>query len=243
MTDDTITAPDRRVALITGAAGGLGRVLAADLAAAGWDLALFGSNADRLDALKTELRLPTGRVLGVAVDLRERDVAIDAIEAVYQRYGRVDALAHLVGGWTGGTRVVDAGDDPYDAMLDQHLWSTLNVTRALVPRMVAAGYGRIVAVSSPMAAAPDAGMSAYAVGKAAQETLLAALAQELVGTGVTANVVRVRAIDTGGVREADPHGKGASMTTPAEISAAIRYLFSDEARVVSGQRIGLHSGV
>jgi NAD(P)-dependent dehydrogenase (short-subunit alcohol dehydrogenase family) len=243
MTDDTATLPDRRVALITGAAGGLGRVLAADLAAEGWDVALFGSNADRLEALKDELGLPAERTLNVAVDLREPDVVIDAIEAVYQRYGRVDALAHLVGGWTGGTRIVDAADDPYDAMLDQHLWSTLNVIRVLVPRMVAAGHGRIVAVSSPMAAAPDAGMSAYAVGKAAQETLLAALAQELVGTGVTANVVRVRAIDTSGVREADPHGKGASMTTPAEISAAIRYLFSDEARVVNGQRIGLHSGV
>jgi NAD(P)-dependent dehydrogenase (short-subunit alcohol dehydrogenase family) len=243
MTDDTATMSDRRVALITGAAGGLGRVLAADLAADSWDLALFGSNADRLEALKGELGLPAERLLTVAVDLRETDVAIDAIEAVYQRYGRVDALAHLVGGWTGGTRIVEAADDPYHAMLDQHLWSTLNVTRVLVPRMVAVGHGRVVAVSSPMAAAPDAGMSAYAVGKAAQETLLAALAQELVGTGVTANVVRVRAIDTSGVREADPHGKGASMTTPAEISAAIRYLFSDEARVVNGQRIGLHSGI
>ncbi len=105
MTEDIVTTPDRRVALITGATGGLGRVLSADLAAAGWDLALIGSNADRLDALKTELGLPAGRVLGVAVDLREADVAIDAIEAVYQHFGRVDALAHLVGGWTGGTRV------------------------------------------------------------------------------------------------------------------------------------------
>jgi NAD(P)-dependent dehydrogenase (short-subunit alcohol dehydrogenase family) len=243
MTDDPAPTSPRPVALITGAAGGLGRVLAADLAADGWDLALIGSNAGRLAELKAELGLPDDRVVGLTVDLRDADVAVDAVAAVYQRYGRVDALAHLVGGWTGGTRIVDADDDPYAAMLDQHLWSTLNVVRALVPRMVRAGHGRIAAVSSPMAAAPDAGMSAYAVGKAAQETLLAALAQELVGTGVTANVVRVRAIDTGGVREADPHGKGASMTTPAEISAAIRYLFSAEARVVNGQRISLHSGI
>lgn len=234
---------DRRVALITGAAGGLGRVLAAELAADGWDLALFGSNVARLDALKEDLGLPSDRVVGIAVDLREAGAASDAIGSVYQRFGRVDALAHLVGGWTGGTRIVDAADDPYDSMLDQHLWSTLNVIRVLVPRMVAAGHGRIVAVSSPMAAAPDAGMSAYAVGKAAQETLLAALAQELVRTEVTVNVVRVRAIDTSGVRDTDPHGKGAATTTPAEISAAIRYLFSDEARVVNGQRIGLHSGL
>jgi NAD(P)-dependent dehydrogenase (short-subunit alcohol dehydrogenase family) len=234
---------DRPLALVTGAAGGLGRVLTADLGADGWDLALFGSNPDRLSDLEAELGLAPERVLRVAVDLREADEAAAAIDAVYQRFGRVDALAHLVGGWTGGTNVVDAADEPYASMLDQHLWSTLNVVRPLVPRMVAAGRGRLVAVSSPMAASPAAGMSAYAVGKAAEETLFAALAREVAGTGVTANVVRVRTIDTKGVREADPGGKGASMTTPAEISAAIRYLFSDAAGVVNGERIGLHSGL
>jgi NAD(P)-dependent dehydrogenase (short-subunit alcohol dehydrogenase family) len=233
---------DRPVALITGAAGGLGRVLAADLAADGWDLALLGSSAARLATLEAELGLAPDRVLGLTVDLRQADAASAAIDAVYQRFGRVDALAHLVGGWTGGTNVVDAADEPYASMLDQHLWSTLNVVRPLVPRMVAAGHGRLVAVSSPMAAAPAAGMSAYAVGKAAQETLLAGLAREVAGSGVTVNVVRVRAIDTKGVRAAEPHGKGAGMTTPEEISAAIRYLFSEAAGVVSGERVGLYFG-
>jgi NAD(P)-dependent dehydrogenase (short-subunit alcohol dehydrogenase family) len=91
-----------------------------------------------------------------------------------------------------------------------------------------------------MAAAPDAGMSAYGVGKAAQETLFAALAQEVAGSGVTVNVVRVRAIDT----EAGADGsEKAYATSPAEISAAVRYLFSDAARVVNGERLGLHRGV
>ncbi len=234
---------DRPVALVCGAAGGLGRVLTADLAADGWHLALFGSSPERLSDLEAELGLAPERVLRVAVDLRDADATAAAIDATYGRFGRVDALAHLVGGWTGGTNVVDAADEPYAAMLDQHLWSTLNVVRPLVPRMVAAGRGRLVAVSSPMAASPAAGMSAYAVGKAAEETLFAALAREVAGTGVTANVVRVRTIDTKGVRATDPHGKGAAMTTPAEISAAIRYLFSDAAGVVNGERIGLHSGL
>ena len=233
----------RRVAMITGAAGGLGRVLAADLAADGWSLALLGTSTDRLADLEAELGLEPDRVLCIAVDLRQSEAASAAVDAVYRRFGRIDALAHLVGGWVGGTNVVDAADEPYTSMLDQHLWSTLNVVRPLVPRMVSAGRGRLVAVSSPMAAAPTAGMSAYAVGKAAQETLIVALAREVAGTGVTANVVRVRAIDTKGVRVTDPLGKGASMTRPSEISAAIRYLFSEAAGVVNGERIGLHSGL
>ena len=144
----------RPVALITGATGGLGRVVAADLAADGRDLALCGSNRKRLTALEVELGLDGARVMSVAADLRRGDVAQEAVEAVYQRYERIDALAHLVGGWAGGTNIVDATDDPYRSMLEQHLWSTLNIIRPLVPRMVAAGRGRIVAVSTPMAASP-----------------------------------------------------------------------------------------
>lgn len=229
-----------RVAMVTGATGGLGRVVARDLATDGWNLVLVGSSQERLDGLVSEAELDRERTATVAARLREAGQAAAAVEAAYARFGRVDALAHLIGGWTGGMHVGRSPDEPYTEMLDQHLWTTLNVVRELAPRMIDAGFGRIVAVTSPMAAAPDAGMSAYGVGKAAQETLLAALAQEVVGTGVTVNVVRVRAIDTAAGEGGSPK---ANATTPAEISAAIRYLFSDAARVVNGQRIGLHSGI
>ena len=231
---------DRRVAMVTGATGGLGRVLVPDLAADGWDLVLVGSSRERLDQLVADVGLDADLVEVVVADLRDQAVAVATVEAAYARFGRVDALAHLVGGWTGGMQVGRSPDDPYADMIGQHFWTSLNVVRELAPRMVDAGFGRIAAVSSPMAASPDAGMSAYGVGKAAQETLFAALAQEVAGTGVTVNVVRVRAIDTSAGEEGSAE---AYATTPAEISAAIRYLFSDQARVVNAQRIGLHSGV
>jgi NAD(P)-dependent dehydrogenase (short-subunit alcohol dehydrogenase family) len=222
--------------MITGATGGLGRVLAADLAAEAWDLALVSSSQERLQALVAEVGLDPARTLTIEADLLERDAAHRAVEAAFERFGRVDALAHLVGGWTGGTYVARCPDDPFREMLDQHLWTSLNVLRELTPRMVEAGFGRIVAVSSPMATAPDAGMSAYGVAKAAQETLYAALAKEVAGSGVTVNVVRVRAIDTSAGEEGSAK---AGATTPAEISAAVRYLFGETARVVNGSRISL----
>lgn len=231
---------ERRVAMITGATGGLGRVLVADLAADGWDLVLVGSSQERLDGLVADTGLLPERALTVVANLRDQAAAVATVEAAYDRFGRVDALAHLVGGWTGGMHVGRSPDDPYRDMIDQHFWTSLNVVRELAPRMIDAGFGRIAAVTSPMAAAPAAGMSAYGVGKAAQETLFAALAQEVAGTGVTVNVVRVRAIDTSAGEEGSAN---ADATTPAEISAALRYLFSDRARVVNGERIGLHSGV
>jgi 3-oxoacyl-[acyl-carrier protein] reductase len=231
-----------RVAVITGATGGLGRALAADLSAAGWSLALLGTSAERLSGLVAELGLAPERTHTATAQLRDAEAAERALASVLDRFGRVDGWVHVVGGWTGGTSIVDSSDEPYTSMLDQHLWTTLNVCRALVPAMVEAGFGRIVAVTSPQAAAPDAGASAYAVGKAAQETLLAALAREVAGSGVTVNVLRVRSIDARGQRGSDAGGTNAGATTPAEIAAAVRYLFSDEARVVTGQRIGLYGG-
>ncbi len=231
---------ESRVAMVTGATGGLGRVLVADLAADGWDLVLVGSSQARLDALSEELGLDSARVATAVAHLRDAGEALSAVDAAYERFGRVDALAHLVGGWTGGMHVGRSPDEPYASMLDQHFWTSLNVVRELAPRMVDAGFGRIAAVSSPMAGAPDAGMSAYGVGKAAQETLLAALAREVAGTGVTVNVVRVRAIDTSAGEDGSDNEHA---TSPAEISAALRYFFSDAARVVNGQRLGLHGGI
>jgi NAD(P)-dependent dehydrogenase (short-subunit alcohol dehydrogenase family) len=85
-------------------------------------------------------------------------------------------------------------------------------------------------------------MAPYAIGKAAQEALLLTLAREVAGTGVTVNLLQVRKIDTEHARESDPSPSHASWTAPEEIVAAIRYLCTDEAGIVSGARIPLHGG-
>jgi NAD(P)-dependent dehydrogenase (short-subunit alcohol dehydrogenase family) len=82
-------------------------------------------------------------------------------------------------------------------------------------------------------------MGAYAPAKAAQETLLRVLAREVVADGVTVNTIAVKAIDTERTRDADPTGKHATWTTPEEIVAAMRFLCSDDAAAVNGQRIAL----
>jgi len=231
-----------RVAIVTGASGGLGRVLAADLARAGARLGLLGTRLERLEGLAADLGLPPDRTLALAVDLRDPDAAEHAIGAVADRFGRVDILAHAVGGWTGGQSLVETPHAQFGAMLDQHLLTTLNVARAVVPRMAAGGWGRIVAVSSPLAGAPTATMSAYAAAKAAQEALLVALAREVAGSGTTVNVLLVRTIDLKHERDSAPSARNASWTTPEEISAAVAWLLSDEASVINGARIPLFGG-
>lgn len=227
-----------RVVLITGATGVLGREVARAFAADGAQVALVGTNADRLVGVARDLELADDRWVAAIGDLREPDGARSAVATATAAFGHVDVLAHLVGGWAGGTPIVDLDPADISGMLDQHLWTTFHVTQAVVPGMVERGWGRVIAVSAPVASEPPPKLAPYAIGKAAEEVLLRTLAREVSGTGVTVNLVIVKAIDEKGERATDP--KKASWTGPDEIAAAFRFLASDEAAAVNGARIPLY---
>jgi NAD(P)-dependent dehydrogenase (short-subunit alcohol dehydrogenase family) len=222
-----------RVAVITGAGGSVGGAVARRLADGGAQLALLGRSAEGLEQLAGELGVAEDRYMATSVDLSEPASAQEAAASVMERFGRVDMLIHLVGGWAGGTPVLDVPSEEVSGMLQQHVWTTLHAVQAFVPHMVEQDWGRIVAISQPAALQPIGNASPYAIGKAGQEVLLLSLAQELFDTGVTANIVLVQAI---GERE---EGRG-SKTTPEEIASTIAYLCSDDARMINGARIPAH---
>lgn len=228
-----------RVALITGATGSLGRVVAATLAEDGWRLGLVGSDEGRLHVVAADLGLADERWTPATADLADGDAARVAVAAVEERFGAIDALIHLVGGWSGGTPITEVGLDDLDTMLDQHVRTTFHVVQAAVPGMVARGWGRVLAVGTPVAGEPGATSGGYAIAKAGQEVLLRMLAREVAGSGVTANLVLVKTIDAKHARESAPSAKNAGWTTPEEIAATFRYLVSDEAAVINGARIPL----
>jgi NAD(P)-dependent dehydrogenase (short-subunit alcohol dehydrogenase family) len=228
-----------RVVLITGATGKLGHVVAATFASAGATLALVGRDRDRLTALATDLGIPAERWTPAVADLTDAEATRLAVDAVIERFGRVDVVLHLVGGWAPGAPVVELAAGDLRGMLEQHLWTTLHVVQAVVPGMVARGWGRVIAVSTPYAANPLGKGASYAIAKGAEETLLRALAREVASDGVTANLVVVKRIDVDHEREREPSPKNATWTTPEEIAAAMRFLCTDEAASINGARIPL----
>ncbi len=229
-----------RVAIITGASGGLGRVVAQEFAERGARLALLDRSPERLEKLVTDLGLTADRYLLSAVDMTEPDAASAAAKDVVEKFGRAEILLNLVGGFTGGTDVVQLAQDDLSGMLRQHVWTTFHLAQAFVPHLTANGWGRFLVISSPRAFSPRGGNAAYVIGKAGEEVLTLSLAQELNNTGVTANVILVRSIDVEHKRDREPTPDNASWTTPEEIAAAIMYLCSDEARMVNGARIPLY---
>ena len=230
---------DPAVVLVTGATGPLGSVAIERFARDGARIAAVGRDRAALDAVAERVGLAPDRWLPVVGELTDVDAGVAIANAVTERWGRIDVLLHLVGGWAGGTDVVDLDADEIRRMLDQHLWTTLNVVQAVVPGMVGRRFGRVLVVSSPFAAEPAGGGGSYSVAKAAQEALIRSLARELGNSGVTANVLIVRTIDAKHERETAPSSKNARWTTPEEIADVLAFLASPAAATVNGVRFPL----
>ena len=146
------------------------------------------------------------------------------------KFGRVDGLIHLVGGWVGGKTISETPVNDFESMLGQHAWTTFHLFQAFGPRLAANQWGRVIVVSTSTATNPVGKASAYTAAKAAQENLVLNLAAELKESNVTANIIQVKSIDVKG------DGKG---TTSDEIVASMLYLCSDEASQINGARIPL----
>jgi len=219
------------VVVITGATGALGIKTAQAFAERDYSLALFDHDQARLDSLTHDLNLPDKRLFTSVVDLRNGQAVRDSAEAVAAKFGRVHALIHLVGGWTGGKTFPETSEDDLHFMLGQHVWTTFYLFQAFSPKLAANSWGRVITISPSTVFNPPAKRGVYNATKAAQENLVLTLAAELKETGVTANIIQVRAIDV------EKKGTG---TTPDEIVAAMLYLFSDEAGKITGARIPLY---
>ena len=218
--------------IITGATGVLGNKTAHAFAGRGHSLVLLDNDQTKLNALTRELHLPSDRLSASVVDLRDGNALRATAEAVTAKFGGVQALIHLVGGWVGGKTLVEATTQDLDFMLGQHVWTTFHLFQSFVPYLAKSGWGRVIVVSASTVPNPPGKSGPYAAAKAAQENLVLTLAAELKDKSVTANIIQVRAIDV--------ENKGTG-TTPDEIVAAMMYLFSDEAGKINGARIPLYS--
>ena len=228
---------ENRVAVITGATGALGSTLARELAARSTNLALLDIDPNKLAILAKSLALPGSSLFTKTVNLLDPLETKSAAQAVNAKFGRIDILLHVVGGWTGGKSLFEAPSEDLTYMLNQHVWTSFNVIQAFVPYLVSNHWGRVVMITSPYATRPNARGGPYAAGKAGQEALMSTLSQELTGTGVTANLLQAKTIDVKREKSIKPGSENLTWTTPEELTASILYLLSDEAGTINGAKI------
>lgn len=233
---------DGRVIAIAGVGGGLGPVVAEALAEAGAVVAGTDRDQAKLDAIAAGLGVSEERWDGRVVDLLDEEAARGWCAGLVERFGRVDGLIHLVGGWRGGQPLHEAPLSDWALLHDLLIRTVQHTTRAFHDQLVASEHGRFVLVSAKQAQSPSNANAAYAAAKAAAEAWTLALADGFAGSRATANIVVVDAILTPQMREENP-GKEFPTFTPAEhIAAAIAFLCSDAAEKMNGQRLPLTMG-
>ena len=231
---------DGRVIAIAGASGGLGPSVAKTLASAGATIAGVDRSQEHLDTLRAELDLPDDRFDARVVDLLDEQATRDWADHLRSRFGGVDALLHLVGGWRGGQPLPEAPLSDYEWLHDLLVRTVQHTTRAFHDALAASPHGRFVLVSSSQAQNPEGTNAAYAAAKAAAESWTLALADSFKDTAATANIVVVNAILTPRMREEEPDNPFRSFTSAEQIAEAIAFVCGDAAAKMNGKRLSLH---
>lgn len=219
-----------RVAVVTGASGALGSVIASKLSEAGYQVAgIYNHRRPDLPGIHTEQADVTS----------EADIQA-AISHVSERFGRIDALVNVAGGFAGGTSVADTDEAVWDHMMNLNLKSAFLCIKAVLPTMLAANFGRIVNISSRSAVEPSANYSAYSVSKMGVLTLTTTLAAEMKGHDVTVNAVLPSIIDTAANRDAMPKADFSKWVKPEALAAVIADILSERWGIVSGAVIPVY---
>jgi 3-oxoacyl-[acyl-carrier protein] reductase len=238
---------DGKVALITGASGGIGAAIARAMHAQGAMVALSGTRRDALDTLSAELG---ERAFVCPADLREATEADTLVEAAEGAAGPLWALVNNAG-MTRDMLALRMSDADWQAVLEVDLSAPFRLARAALRGMLRRRAGRIINITSIVGATGNAGQANYAAAKAGLTGMTKALAQEVASRSVTVNAVAPGFVTTpmtdklseqqrARLTESIPLGR---MGKPEDVAAAVAYLASDEAGWVTGATLHVNGGM
>lgn len=222
-----------KIALVTGANGGLGVHVTKALLDAGFTVAGLAPRIQQSD-------FDHANFIALPAALTSLEAAKKAVDSVIARCGKIDVLAHLVGGFTGGQTIAAMDDAIWQRMFEMNLNSALHILRAVIPVMRKGAGGRIIAIGSRAAEAPSATIGAYSASKAALVSLMKTVALENKDAGITANVILPGTMDTPANRRDMPGADVSQWVQPASVASLIVWLAGDAGKDVTGAAIPVY---
>ena len=237
-----------RVAIVTGASGGVGSEVARRLAKEGLAVVIgYGKSADAAQAVVADIQAAGGQALAVRADVSVPNEAELLFESALERFGRVDVVINNAGVISTGA-IADVSEQAYAQLFD------INVRGALFVLKNAAKHlkdgGRIVNTSSTIVGAPIAGSALYTASKAALEAFSRVLSKEIGARGITVNAIRLGPTVPGMFAKAPPERQAAlaaaspfkRLGTPDDVADVVAFLTSEQGRWVTGQTITVDGG-
>jgi NAD(P)-dependent dehydrogenase (short-subunit alcohol dehydrogenase family) len=224
-----------KVVFITGANGGLGssvtraflqqgaRVIGASLRIKAADFPQPNFEAMTLDFSKLdEIKLGVGKIV--------------------ERYGQLDVLVHVLGGFAGGLSIAETTDEMWNQMQSMNLTAAFHVFRETIPHLRKSGRGRLIAIGSLTAAQPHANLGAYVVSKAALAMLVQTVALENADVGLTANVILPGTMDTQANRKSMPHADFSNWAKTDDVADLVLALAGEQTKYMTCLAIPIEGG-
>jgi NAD(P)-dependent dehydrogenase (short-subunit alcohol dehydrogenase family) len=216
-----------KVALITGANGGLGSVVTEKFLRAGATVVGVALKIAGED-------FPQSNFLAISADFTKAAAVRETIESVVTRFGKLDVLVHVLGGFAGGQTVADTDDATWEQMQKLNLTSAFYALRSGIPHLRKSSAGRIIAIGSLAATQAHPKLGAYVTFKSALVTLVQTAALENRDTALTANVVLPGTMDTPGNRKSMPGADFSKWLQPSDVADLVLWLADDRAGHVTG---------
>jgi 2-hydroxycyclohexanecarboxyl-CoA dehydrogenase len=242
-----------RVAVVTGGASGIGLGTARQFVEDGYRVAVLDRNGEGTEAAAAEIGSTEDPVLGVQVDVADRASVEAAFARVRAELGPVEILVTSAG-VESFDPILEISAEKWDRIIAVNLTGTFTCVQAALPDMLAAGWGRIITISSSSAQSGAPNMAHYAASKGGVIALTKALAVDLARNGITVNTIPPSLVDTPMARAAEAAGDfpGVDLVgpmvpvgragTPADIAAACSFLCSEGGSYITGQVIGVNGG-
>ena len=242
---------ENKVALITGATRGIGKEIALELAANGFDIAVnYRSMQDGMEELKKEIESNNVKCEFVQADVADFEQCEKMVKETIEKFGKIDVLVNNAGITKDGL-IMRMKKEDFQAVIDINLTGTFNVTRNVIPYMIKQKAGRIINLSSVVGVAGNAGQTNYSASKAGVIGFTKSLAKEVASRNIVVNAIAPGFIDTDMTKVLSDNVKEGinaqiplrRMGTPNEVAKVVKFLSSEDSSYITGQVINIDGGM
>jgi NADP-dependent 3-hydroxy acid dehydrogenase YdfG len=227
------------VVVVAGAGGGAGAAVVRRLLVSGAIIVMADRSLEFIEPLAVEIAAAGGEAHPYAVDLLDEAGSKAWADSIVSKFGHVDGVVHLVGGWRGGKGITETDLADWDWLSNLLVRTVQHTSRGFHDALLASPVGRFVLVSAAEASRPTANNASYAAAKAAAEAWTLALAHSFSDSSAAATIVVVKALVTPAMRAAKPDAKFAGYTDVADLADTIAGLWDKSAAEVNGERLWL----
>jgi NAD(P)-dependent dehydrogenase (short-subunit alcohol dehydrogenase family) len=229
-----------RVALITGGTGALGREVSLAFLKSNSFAAITYHSDKEIPQLESKLGNLMKNAMLIQADIGDEQQIKKIVSDVIKKYGHIDILANVVGGYLGGKKVTEMTEKEWDLMMNLNLKTAFLVSKHVVEQMVRQGSGKIIHVSARLGLEGIGGNSAYSASKSGLIKLVESLSDEVKGNNINVNCIMPSIIDTDANRKDMPSADFSKWVKPSEIARVMLFLASDDSRPIHGAAIPVY---